>query len=364
MELNKVGTNSHQAPKEWGNNNRTILLNHAKVTLEKFTHDNSKANSLMSLISKAMPTTKEMSQNVGIAVADSYMTQISNWIIGTVAQTVFRIRTDVNRDWNSWLYKALSKPFLSGSGNMDPRLMPVLSLFGTVVGGVTIPTALAFAGLLYDRAYPDEEFKLESIPKLTDTYEVTKEGTIKNKDGKELTHRDIEDIKKNIAILDIIYRLLQSNPASLEQNLFIKREDGVYVYLDGKVIPSEKVNQGNERKKSSELKAIDRLMSLNEMKNEGAIIKFIHRLAKHTPQFQKGKYPLFIECSDGKICSPRGEIVSKDFRDTTERRIHADLEMLEKANSQNEAARAIFSIQADIRSAIQGEAHSGVQQDS
>ena len=341
--------NNPSIPVDWSTNNKSILLKHAEDTLAKFTHnDPKKAHKLFTLISQAIPSHKEIGYNVGGAVAAVHTTEASNWVIGRIAQRAFNM--EAKEDWNSWLVSALFSPFTS-RGGLSSNFMPVLSVFGTVVGGVTIPTALAFANLLYDNYFPDKQFELKDIPKLSDVYKVTEDGQIVTREGKKLSSRDIADIKKDIATLDIIYRLLNSDPVKLEKDFIIKREDGAFVYLDGEVIPKNKIKEGKSSV-STELKALERLSGENPQKRDKAIAKFIKHLAEHTPHYEKGQYPLFIKCSDGKQCTPWGEIVTPKYRALLEKKMEEDEKVLLNAKNKQEVTAAVLKIQTDLQGLV------------
>jgi hypothetical protein len=299
---------------KWSAENKKVLENKAKTLLSGIIKEDSK--SLMGMIKTCMPSSQaEASREMGMVVAMSHSNQFGNWLIGLVAERIFKCE---QRDWMNYLYGVCYGTVYHVRSNIAPTVTPFVDVFGTALGALTVPATLAFANLVFKKLFPDKDFTMEDLPKLKDLIREVKVGDkveIWDASGKvKFTDQDLKDIKKDLNKLDVVFKLLLSNPDEFEKLFFIHREDGKIFYLDGVEVPQTKADAKGKVKDSQEVKALKRLHGANPTERSDAIDALVNNIAKHVHGDTLNLLDrLVMRCDDGTYCSiPDGKILTEE----------------------------------------------------
>ena len=219
---------------EWSYQNRQILESYAKKILEPYEIDYESSDQLIHLIYKSLPKKEDAIKETGLMLSASYGIKFFDVIINAIASGIFRIQP---RNWSQSIGTSYHTAVHMAQSAISPSLLPFAKTFGLVLGGLSLPATVAFANLLYKRAFPKKSFDLTAMETLQNYVKLVENNEIEFPNGERLTERDIRDIKKSFQKFDVIYKVLKSSPQDFEKTFFIQRDDGVLCFRDGNLVP-------------------------------------------------------------------------------------------------------------------------------
>ncbi len=282
-----------------------------------------------------MPGRKTIGQTAGMAIVRTHGAESNKKVIQFVYEKLFG--------------KHMGSSMAIEGINLatSPYLLPVLEKLGITAGGISVTAAVWLCSFLYGKAFssPDQSVTIFDAPEIDKLLVQDEDGIIYDSIGNPLGEEDIKFIRKTIARMNIVSKLIEADRETLVDVLcpgyITARSDNInfdninLYYTDGTKISEEDFEIIE--------KAVATLTENSNIQMKSKHIeKMINRLAKHTLLNPKSEFIIF---EDGIISDKNGMVVSQEeYENAIEEKanliekIIEEFEVIENSGSPDEAS--------------------------